>query len=94
VKHRVVLDEEYATPVLRRMAPAVRKRIRAALSALEADPFSVPEEYLSKRLELDPAKEPVYRLRVGGWRIVFTVAGLEVRVLRVIDRDEGYDWLE
>ena len=94
MKHRVELDGEWAVPVLRRMAPPVRKRVRAALAALEDDPFTAPPDCDYRRLELDPAKEPVYRLRVGSWRVVYTVNGLLVRVVRVMARDEGYDWLE
>ncbi len=93
MKHHVDLDSEYATPVLRRMAPPVRRRLRAALDSLEDDPFEAPPGCDYRRLELDPAKEPVYRVRVGSWRIVYTVSGLAVRVIRIMARDEGYDWL-
>lgn len=94
MKHRVVLDEEHATHALRRLAPTIRKQLRAALSRLEDDPFAPGDGLDLKRLELDPAKEPVFRLRVGRWRIVYVVRGIEVQVMRVMHRDEGYDWLE
>lgn len=44
-----------------------------------------------KRLDGDPG-QPMYRLRVGEWRLAFTVDSAVV-VLRIFHRSEGYGWL-
>lgn len=47
-----------------------------------------------KRLDLPDREAPVYRLRVGDWRVVYLVAGTDVLVVRIFHRSEGYQWLE
>ena len=46
-----------------------------------------------KRLRGAQGNADLFWLRVGDYRNVFTVAGNEIRVTRIIHRTEGYDWL-
>ena len=89
----VLLDEEWATPVLRRLPPATKKRVKAGLRFLRDDPFETNPKADILRLDTDPEREPVYRLRVGDWRIVFTRDARFVKVVRIMHREEGYEWL-
>ena len=45
-------------------------------------------------MDFDTARPSVYRIRTGDWRIVYPVDSHDVHVIRIIHRDEGYDWLE
>lgn len=88
---KVLLDPVYAAPALRRMPPAVKKRVKAALRLLAADPTGTSNRLDVKRLDVDPG-QAMYRLRVGEWRAAFTVDSAIV-VLRIFHRSEGYGWL-
>jgi mRNA-degrading endonuclease RelE of RelBE toxin-antitoxin system len=70
----------------------IKRRLKAAMKALVADPFGrkPPLEVRKLRSEVGV----VYRLKVGGWRIVYLVKGDLIEVVRVFPRDEGYGWME
>lgn len=91
---QVLLDEEWATPVFRSLAPATKRRVKAGLRLLREDPFETNPSADIVKLDTDPAAEPVYRLRVGDWRVVFTRSGSYVKVIRIMHREQGYDWLD
>lgn len=88
---KVLLDLRHAAPTLRHMAPQPRRRLKAALRLLAADPSGLSNNLDVKRLDVDPGP-PMYRLRVSDWRIVFTV-DQDLFVLRVFHRSDGYGWL-
>ncbi len=81
----------HAAPVLKAVEPTVRRRLRHALRLLAKDPGGLSSKLDVKRLDVD-AGQPMYRLRVGEWRIAFTVDSAVV-VLRIFHRSEGYGWL-
>lgn len=91
---RLRMDRALAADVLRRMPPEPRRQLRSALRELLKDPYPTNPNVDVRRLEADPAKAPVYRLKSGAWRAIFLVEGSAVEVVRVMRRDEGYDWLE
>ena len=88
---KVVLDASQAAPALRTAAPEVKKRLRAALRLLAKDPSGISTKLDVSRLDTDPG-QPMYRLRVGDWRIAFTVDD-DLVILRVFHREEKYGWL-
>lgn len=88
---RVLLDPIHAAPVLKRVEPTVRRRLRHALRLLAKDPGGLSSKLDVKRLDAD-AGQPMYRLRVGEWRVAFTV-DTAVVALRIFHRSEGYGWL-
>lgn len=73
------------------MPPTVKKRVKAALRLLAADPTGTSNRLDVKRLDADPG-QPMYRLRVGEWRAAFTVDSAII-VLKIFHRSEGYAWL-
>lgn len=89
---KVVIGARQAAPALRAADPAVRRRIKAALQALAEDPSGRKHSLDVKRLDTGGGP-PIYRLRVGKWRVAFLV-GKELVVQRIFHRDDGYDWLK
>lgn len=88
---KILLDPADAAPVVRALAPALKRRVKRALKLLGEDPTGITSRLDVKRLDTDSG-QPIYRLRVGEWRIAFTV-DVAVVVLRVFHRSEGYGWL-
>jgi mRNA interferase RelE/StbE len=82
----------YHPEVIRKDIPAldppVRKRIKIAI---EQRLVSHPEDF-AKPLAYN--KAGLWSLRVGSWRIIFSLKGDEVWVLRIGHRSEVYDALE
>ncbi|MEK6976767.1 MAG: type II toxin-antitoxin system RelE/ParE family toxin [Candidatus Thermoplasmatota archaeon] len=81
-----------ASNVIRRLPPAPKRAIRAALDMLARDRFSPDLD--SRRLDSGDLGWEVYRLRVGDWRVGYVQVGQESRVVHVFHRSEGYGWLE
>ena len=88
---KVLLDPVHAAPVIRTLPPELKRRLRAALRLLAKDPSGLTSRMDVKRLDSEPG-QPMYRARVGDWRVAFTVDEA-VMVLRVFHRSEGYGWL-
>lgn len=88
---KVLLDPRQAAPRLRQLAPEPRRKLKAALRLLAKDPSGMAEELDVKRLDAEPGPA-MYRLRIGDWRIAFTLDEAIV-VLRIFHREEGYGWL-
>lgn len=88
---KVLLDPVQAAPKLRSLAPATKRRLKAALRLLAQDPSGLTNRLDVKRLDTEPG-QPIYRLRAGEWRLAFTLDA-DVVVLRVFHRSEGYGWL-
>lgn len=91
---RVLLHPTRAAAVLRASDPSVRRRLKAALKALADDPSGQAGRLDVKRLDTDEAGPVMHRLRVGDWRIAFTVEKGALVVLRVFHRSDGYAWLD
>lgn len=88
---KVLLDPVHAAPILRTMPPGTKRKIRAALRLLVEDPSGTTNRLDIRRLDTEPG-QPMYRLRVGDWRIAFT-PDRDIVVLRIFHRSEGYGWL-
>jgi mRNA interferase RelE/StbE len=71
----------------------LKERIIAGVKPIEEDPFQSRSGADIKRLVLatDP---PIYRLRIGDYRVIYSVVQDEVRITEVIHRSKGYKWLE
>ncbi len=83
-----ILLSETAVRQLRKLPPDARKRIANALRVREEDPFRARSKADIRILEgTEPRK---YRIRVGDYRAVDSVAGKEVRVIEVFVRGRGY----
>jgi mRNA-degrading endonuclease RelE of RelBE toxin-antitoxin system len=88
---KVLLDPIQAAPALQALPPELKRRLRAALRLLAKDPSGLTSKMDVRRLDTEPG-QPMYRLRVGDWRVAFTVDQAVV-VLRIFHRTEGYGWL-
>ena len=84
--------EPSALEELRGLAPEPKRAVRAALDLLSEDPRGRGLEW--KRLETSQTAEPIFRLRVGDYRVVYVVDGPVTRVVRIFHRREGYRWLD
>ena len=85
-KYRVDFTKS-ASKELKRLPDHIQRRIRTALLALAADPFS--EILKMKKIK---GQESVYRIRLGDYRVVYDVqsALLLVLVIRVGHRSDVY----
>ena len=73
---------EHAADDLKDISKELRDRIHQDLKALKSAPF--PSETHIKRLR--GFRPPVYRLRSGGFRVLYHIQGNTVTILRAIDR--------
>lgn len=89
---RLLLGAE-AQAILRNLPPATKARLRKALHELKAT-WPRPRKLDVAQLVLSAPQPPVFRLRVGDWRVVFRARGRDLEVVRVFHRREGYGWLE
>ena len=74
------------------MPPATKRKVKAALRLLAEDPGGTSNQLDIRRLDTTSG-QPMYRLRVGDWRVAFAV-DKDVVVLRIFHRREGYGWLD
>lgn len=88
---KVILDPAQAAPAMRTAAPEPKRQLRAALRLLAKDPSGISTKLDVKRMDTEPG-QPMYRLRIGDWRVAFTVDE-DIVVLRVFHRKTKYGWL-
>lgn len=90
---RLYLSERHLHDLVARMPPAAKKELRRALDRLREDgPES--EQLNIKALATPPGVAPVYRLKVGLWRVAFRLRGQDIEVIHVFPRKDGYGWME
>jgi mRNA interferase RelE/StbE len=70
-----------------------KERIRAALKELEIDPFQPRPKADIKKLR-KMSKHQFSRLRVGNYRVIYTIENTDVKIIKIIPREKGYDWLD
>ncbi len=70
-----------------------KERIKAGMRPLEENPFQRRSGADIKKLVLS-TEPPLYRLRVGDYRVIYCVVQEEVKVTEIIHRSKGYKWLE
>jgi mRNA-degrading endonuclease RelE of RelBE toxin-antitoxin system len=80
---RAIEWRQRAVKDLDRLSPEIRKRVLAAVNRLGEEGGDV------RRLE--GFKPPLYRLRIGDWRILFTYEESGVaKIQRILPRDKAY----
>lgn len=67
-------------------------RLRKAFTELARDPFSSRPNADIKQLR-GSANPIFYRMRVGDYRVVYSVQNGEVRITRIFPRKKGYEWI-
>lgn len=88
-----VLLSRTAVRELERLPRNAGRRIRAKLAVLAEDPFHA-RPGADIRLLWGQDDPPLYRLRVGDYRILYFVLEQEVRVTEILHRSEAYRGLD
>ena len=91
-KYRVLLSKT-AVAQLGLLYPKQKDRIKASLDQLEQEPFQRRSGADIKKL-ITYDEPPLYRLRIGDYRAVYSIMDHDVRVTEIIHRSKGYKWLE
>jgi len=73
--------------------PETKERLRSGIKNLETDPFKSRSHADIKKLKGTKKREDLYRLRVGDYRVIYTVGNNTIFVLEIIPREKGYEWL-
>lgn len=73
------------------MAPGPKRRVKQALREIGDDPMNRDGKLDFKRLDSNPGTA-IFRVRVGDWRIAYTIDE-DVAVLRIFHRRDGYGWV-
>jgi mRNA-degrading endonuclease RelE of RelBE toxin-antitoxin system len=92
VPNRLLLSSDAQT-VLRTLHPETKRAVRAQLQALK-ETWPSPRELDVKRLDSEPDRPPLFRLRIGDWRVVFRARADVLEALKVFHRRDGYGWME
>ncbi len=61
-----------------------RKRIKEKLRLLAENPFSLPYKKIKGR-------ENTYRIRVGNFRVIYSLRSREIRILKIDKRERVYE---
>ena len=91
-KFKIFLSET-ALSKLNSLNPKMIKRIKNGIKNLENGPFLSRSGAGIKKLvsQRDP---PLFRLRIGDYRIIYFVIEKNVKVTDIIPRKKGYKWLD
>jgi mRNA interferase RelE/StbE len=86
-----VLISETAIKQLGRLEEQAQSRIKKHLFVLKEDPFRPrPLADIKKLRGFD--KPILYRLRIGDFRVIYTIQGNQVKITEIILRKKGYAW--
>ena len=70
----------------------LKDRIKISIRNLENGPFLSRSGADIKKLT-SKSNPPLYRLRIGDYRVIFFVIKQEVKVTEIIPRKKGFKWL-
>lgn len=82
-----------AVKLLLDLNPETKERLKSGMKNLEIDPFKSQPYADIKKLKGTKKRDDLYRLRVGDYRVIYTVKNNAVFILEIIPREKGYDWL-
>ena len=81
-----------AVSQLNLLNPNMKARIKSGIKSLEENPFQRSSGSDIKRL-VTAADPPLFRLRIGDYRVIYFVVQDEVKITEIIHRSKGYKWL-
>lgn len=93
MKRFKVLVSETAVSQIRALDKESRERIKAHLRELEKNPYMRRSGADIKKLQGSREIE-LYRIRIGDYRVIYTIIKEEVRITQLIHRSRGYKWLD
>ena len=73
-----------AKKFLEKLDENTRERIKEKIKLLADNPFALPYRKIRGR-------ENTYRIRIGDYRVIYSVRGHEVRILKIDKRERIYD---
>jgi len=82
-----------AVKFLTDLSPETKERLKSGMKNLEIDPFKSRPHADIKKLKGTKKRDDLYRLRVGDYRVIYTVENNIVFILEIIPREKGYVWL-
>lgn len=88
-----ILLSRTAVSQLNALTTDMRARIKAGVQVLGENPFQRRPGADIKRL-VASTTPAFFRLRVGDYRIIYTVDRCAVKVTGIFHRGKGYKWLE
>jgi len=75
-----------------RLQKNLQDSLRTTLKELEKDPYlSRPKCDIKLLIDIKPKK---YRLRIGNYRVIYTIVNKEVKVIDLLKRETGYNRLD
>ncbi|MBS3056612.1 MAG: type II toxin-antitoxin system RelE/ParE family toxin [Candidatus Aenigmarchaeota archaeon] len=91
IKYNILVSDT-ALKQFRKLDTSTGKRVRERLQNLRDDPFHRRAGMDIKQL-VGFRNPDVFRLRVGNYRVVYVVAGVDVKITEIVNRSSGYNWL-
>lgn len=73
--------------------PETKERLKSGIKNLEMDPFKSRPHADIKKLKGTKKRNDLYRLRIGDYRMIYSVEENIIFILEIIPRERGYDWL-
>jgi len=71
----------------------MQTKIKDSFSKLKENPFQSRSGADIKKLKGN-ANPAFYRLRVGDYRLIYTIGENDVKITRILLRKHAYDWLD
>lgn len=93
MKRYDVLLSETVLRFLHRIDSKTAERIKNGLHCLAENPFQNRPKADVKQL-VGSFEPTLYRLRIGDYRIIYSISGSHVKVTEIIARGKGYKWLD
>ena len=91
-KYKIFLSKT-ALRYFNKLDSKLRDQIRSHLKELEENPFEKRPRADIK--QLSGSFNPVFfRLRVGKYRVIYTISNDKIRTTEIMLRSKNYDWLE
>jgi mRNA interferase RelE/StbE len=90
---RSVLVSRTAQRQLERLPQDASRRIRTKVAVLAEDPFHA-RPGADLRLLWGQDDPPLYRLRIGDYRVLYFILDREVRVTEILHRSQAYRGLD
>lgn len=82
-----------AISFLRGLDDATQNRIKSALRNLEVDPHKSRSKTDIKKLKGTKGLQDLYRLRIGKYRVIYSIEEKTVWITEIVNREKGYRWL-
>ncbi len=92
MKYKLLISEN-AKAFFYSLEEKVQKRIKIAFSKLKENPYQKRSGVDIKKLE-GSFNPKLFRLRIGDYRLVYSIVEKEIRITNIIHRNKGYKWLK